>query len=289
MGLRRAVTDVNFSGTREQITSTACPNDAHAFEISERSQLHRENIVTSKILTRRAGVQGRMHTNNRSTDDSTSNTEATKAMRRAQRLRARRRKACRELGIPERDGYIYSAAPAAEAMGISVGMLRKHVEPADYTDNPYYRHAGAPVGLYDPIDLHKSLKKPAIKKAKERYAARKAAAEKAIETRMRNMVERMENAEITIIASKTDEEIRRVARNTHGGNYLGDPGLFVWSNRTARNCIRHNLTNYEALWAICNRGYTGEEAYEVLRERVDQLVNETYPQYAEDEAEEAAE
>jgi hypothetical protein len=55
----------------------------------------------------------------------------------------------------------------------------------------------------------------------------------------------------------------------------GDPGEFHWSNRTAVNCILHNL----ALWKIINRGKTGEEAYELLRERVDELIAEAYPQY----------
>lgn len=88
---------------------------------------------------------------------------------------------------------------------------------------------------------------------------------------------------VRIIRGKSTDEIRSLARATHGGNYRGDPGPFVWSNRTARNCIRHNLTNYEALWSLCNRGYTGTTAYEVLRARVDDLVDEAYPQFVEDD------
>ncbi len=114
---------------------------------------------------------------------------------------------------------------------------------------------------------------------------RQAAAVKAIETRIRNMEDAMENVELTIVSGLTDEEIRDLAISTHGGNYQGKVGEFIWSNRTARNTIRHALTNYEAQWARINRGTTGEEAYEILRERVDDLVNKTYPQFAEGEPE----
>jgi hypothetical protein len=42
--------------------------------------------------------------------------------------------------------------------------------------------------------------------------------------------------------------------------------------RTARNCIRHNLTNYEQLWERINRGWTGAPAYQILRTRVEALL-----------------
>jgi len=93
------------------------------------------------------------------------------------------------------------------------------------------------------------------------------------------MVELVEKAEITIQRGWTDKQIENLAQVTHGGNDSGDPGEFCWSNRAAVNCIRHNLTNYEALWKLINRGDTGQEAYELLRERVDELIEEAYPQY----------
>lgn len=194
-----------------------------------------------------------------------------------------RKAACRKLGIDETERLLYSAKAAADALGISVGMVRKHITPDDYAKNPYYRQAGAPVGLYDPIALVKASEKTAIIEAKARYARRKASAEKATATRQANMAAAMMEAEIEIIRGKTAQQIRQLAIATHGGNYRGDPGPFVWNNRTARNCIRHNLTNYEQLWSICNRGYTGAEAYNILRARVDALVDEAYPQFAEDE------
>jgi hypothetical protein len=56
---------------------------------------------------------------------------------------------------------------------------------------------------------------------------------------------------------------------------------FYFCNRKARNAIRHSLTNYEEQWAKINRGVTGDLAYSILRDRVDELVLEAYPQFAE--------
>jgi ribosomal protein L32E len=116
----------------------------------------------------------------------------------------------------------------------------------------------------------------------EQAKKRSEAACKAVMTRTENMERRAAESEIKIVRGKTNEEIFELALRTHGGNYLGDPGPFHWSNRAARNAIRHKLTNYEALWALCNRGYTGGGAYTILRERFDAVVDEAYPQFAED-------
>jgi hypothetical protein len=114
---------------------------------------------------------------------------------------------------------------------------------------------------------------------------RSIAAKLAVKSRIANMKQRMREAELTIVRGKTTHEIYRLALISHGGNYQGDPGEFHWSNRKARNAIRHCLTNYESLWAIANRGHTGEGAYLILRDRIDALVDEAYPQFAEGEPE----
>jgi hypothetical protein len=107
--------------------------------------------------------------------------------------------------------------------------------------------------------------------------------EEAGEGGVNHMEDRCEDAKITIVRGKTDPEIYNLALATYGGNHRGEPkGEFMWSNRTARNCIRHNLTNYEQLWSLINRGETAARAYEILRERVNDLIDEAYPQYAAD-------
>jgi hypothetical protein len=110
---------------------------------------------------------------------------------------------------------------------------------------------------------------------------RSEAARKAVATRIEHMEQAIEEAELTIVARKSNEEIYELAIHSHGGNYQGDPGEFRWSNRKARDTIRHRLTNYESLWGLINRGPTAEFAYQILRDRVDALVAETYPQFAE--------
>lgn len=110
---------------------------------------------------------------------------------------------------------------------------------------------------------------------------RSAAADKAIATRIARMRQEMETVELTIKRGYTPAQVHALALCTHGGNYLGRVGPFRWSNRTARNAIRHSLTNYEAQWDRINRGFTGAVAYNVLRDRVDALVDEAYPEYEE--------
>jgi hypothetical protein len=89
----------------------------------------------------------------------------------------------------------------------------------------------------------------------------------------------MTTVELTIVCGTTEEDIRELALLTHGGNYQGDPGPFFWSHTKAINTIRHCLTNYEQQWQKKNRGNTGAKAYNILRKRVDDLVEEAYPQF----------
>jgi hypothetical protein len=124
-----------------------------------------------------------------------------------------------------------------------------------------------------------------VKVDKKEAKKRSAAAEKGVQTRIENMYRKMETVKLTIVRGKTNSEIYELARRTHGGNYMGDPGEFYWSNRKARNAIRHCLTNYEAQWAAINRGITAQAAYAKLRSRIDDLVDEAYPQFAEGEPE----
>jgi hypothetical protein len=115
----------------------------------------------------------------------------------------------------------------------------------------------------------------------EQAAKRSLSAERAVETRVDNMIEAMKTAELTIGRGRTPRQIYELARATHGGNYQGQPREFNWHNGTARNCIRHNLTDYESLWRRINRGGTGSAAYGILRARIDKLVDEAYPEYRE--------
>lgn len=109
---------------------------------------------------------------------------------------------------------------------------------------------------------------------------RSSAAQKAVETRIDNMERAAENVELTIKSGCTNREIYDIAFSSHGGNYQGEVGEFHWSNKAARNAIRHCLTNYEKCWSLINRGDLAKVAYFILRMRVDELVDEAYPQFA---------
>ena len=154
-------------------------------------------------------------------------------------------------------------------------------EPDDTRPNPRFSHAGAPMKFWLKARVHRTEKTKRFLAWLEGSVDRSISARSGVKTRIDNMARQMEDAPISITPGLTDDEIRALAARTHGENYAGDPGEFSWSNRTARNCIRHNLTNYEALWEICNRGETGSRAYEILRKRVDELIDKTYPQFRE--------
>lgn len=152
-------------------------------------------------------------------------------------------------------------------------------EPDEFAPNPRYTKAGAPMRLYRTTRIAAVEATPEFQAAFRASQDRKLSARSAVATRVRNMEDVMREAKITITPNLTNEQIHDLAFSTHGGNYAGDPGYFNWSNRTAINCIRHNLTNYEELWKACNRGETGQGAYEILRERVDAVIRVTYPQF----------
>jgi len=147
-----------------------------------------------------------------------------------------------------------------------------------------YSNAGAPMKFYLRERVHEIERTEHFRTWQAKSKSRKNAADKAVVTRMLNMKETVRKVELTIVRGKSDEEIYQLALATHGGNYKGDRiGEFRWSKQSARNCIRHNLTNYEDLWSLINRGETGAGAYQILRERIDALIDEAYPQFANNE------
>jgi hypothetical protein len=182
---------------------------------------------------------------------------------------------------------LYSANDLRERSWTDTAMKRfLPATPDDTRPNPHYSKAGAPMKFWLRSRVHRVEKTKRFLAWQARIKERRAAAQRAVATRTSRMQENMETAELTIQRGWTDEHIRKLAVRTHGGNYAGDPGPFQWSKWTARNCVRHNLTNYEQLWKRINRGQTGQRAYEILRERVDELIDEAYPQFREaDESE----
>lgn len=146
----------------------------------------------------------------------------------------------------------------------------------DERENPIYKCA-SPMKFYSIARVKRVERSKKFAAWVVASAPRKASAATGVLTKIGNMEAFIKTAELTIIPGKTPGEIERLASETHGGNYAGDPGPFTFSCRTALNCIRHNLTNYEELWNTINRGYTGQRAYEILSKRINALVKKTYP------------
>lgn len=178
------------------------------------------------------------------------------------------------------DRKLLFSVPDLKVRGWTPTAIAKFLpEPDDTSPNPYYSRAGAPMKFWLKKRIYRVEKTKGFLAWRAAKTDLSAAARKGVVTRMDRMEAAMETAEITIRRGLTEEQIRDLAIKTHGGNYMGDPGPFTWSKRTARNCIRHNLTNYEELLKKINRGETAKSAYEILRERVDELIDEAYPQY----------
>lgn len=98
---------------------------------------------------------------------------------------------------------------------------------------------------------------------------------------VRDMVQVMREAELTIIRGKSNKAILILARKGHGVDEDDTAVPFFWSNFKARAAIRHGLTNYEELLSLLVHSRAGDPAYEELRRRIDALVDRAYPRFAE--------
>ncbi len=226
--------------------------------------------------------------------------EADEARRKAQvdaaRLLKRRQAALAKLGAtPEdggRTGLIYSAKKAALLLGVSQASLKAMVEPVDWADNPWYKCAG-PVGLYDPIDLLRVSQQKRCQRAKARCTPeRKAAAQRAVETKRKELQRWLDGIEINF-EMPTDMTLERLAqdairnRNAVSSEYPNGkprPGFeyftytpgceyedHVW--RWMVNYLRHCATDYEALLAE-KAGKVGfPEMYEQLKSKIEAAAN----------------
>ena len=174
------------------------------------------------------------------------------------------------------------SVPDLKARGWTATAIKNFLPriPDDSCPNPKYSNAGAPMKFWFKARVHRREKTKRFLAWAAGTENRRKAAYIGVATKSQRMADNAVTAEITIVRGLSDDEIHKRAVETHGGNYRGDPGEFHWSKTTARNCIRHNFTNYERLWAITNRGDTGTPAYLILRERVDTLIEENYPQFA---------
>lgn len=171
--------------------------------------------------------------------------------------------------------------PQIKSRGWTPTAIKKFLpaEPDDAIPNPKYPHSAAPMKLWLRRRVLRAERTKAFLAWKEGVEKRKDAAQKAVQTRMEYMERSVIEAEIVVVAGYTNKEIHGLASKNPGGNYQGRTSAFCWSKRSAINCIRHNLTNYEDLWALINHGDTAEYAYKELRERIDEAVDVAYSRF----------
>lgn len=188
---------------------------------------------------------------------------------------------------PPSPGVEYLNFPKLKERGWTKTMVHQFLGTPDaQVPNPFDRNAGAPMRLYQADRVETAERSTDVQAAFAKAESRREAAAKAVATRAANITEACEQAEIEVRVLSYDE-LKELSLDTHGGNYEGEPGEWYWSLWTARNCARHCCTNYEALWSETNRGETGREGYEVLRERADAAIDEAYPWLRSEEAFEA--
>ena len=173
----------------------------------------------------------------------------------------------------------YSAAELKER-GWTDTAITKFAGEADKTlRNPVFKKA-APMRLWLKARISRIEKTRRFLAWQIGAEDRKGSAVDGVQTRQSHMEEQVSEAEITIDPGWSEERLKALSLSTHGGNYEGEPrGEWHWNNRTARNTIRHCLTNYEDLWKLINRGKTSEPAYRLLSEKVEALIDATYPKY----------
>lgn len=158
--------------------------------------------------------------------------------------------------------------------------------------NPYH-HSGPPMCLWEEADVKRAMETDEFKAHYAKYHTapekRKAAAQKAAETRRKNLLDHARSIipEIEVDDDWTKEELLEAGRQSkhdfevyERGRY-GDTSHLCTDKYTlerwAVNFVRHRLTSYDAEWYRM-AGKTGcYEAHNLYHDAVNQKIAETYP------------
>jgi hypothetical protein len=175
----------------------------------------------------------------------------------------------------------YSVTALRERSWTTTAIDRFLPEPDKLARNSH--NSQIPCKLWLKERVHQIEETAPFKAWKTKLGARAQLAKRGVSSRVESMIAVMGKVEIEIDSDWRTDQIRKAAQAEYLTRQIdrGYTTEFFWSKRAARNFIRRRLTNYEALWSLCNRGETGGPAYAILRSRVDALINEVYPQFAE--------
>ena len=204
------------------------------------------------------------------------------------RLLGRRKVALVKLGATNPDGrLVYGATTAAKLLGITPKVLATMLEPCDYAKNFHYK-TGPQVGLYDPIELLRVSKQKRVAEARARCTPeRKAAAQKAVETKRKALLEWVANLEVDF-HMPPDMTLARLAelaienRNEVSAHYpdgKARPGFEYASYRPGCetedhvqrwmvNYLRRCATDYESILAQTAGKVGFQDVYAELKEKI---------------------
>jgi hypothetical protein len=173
--------------------------------------------------------------------------------------------------------------------GWTKSLIAKYlIAPDEERVNPHYR-SGPPMRLYNLARIEPLEQTNWFQAAKAKRAIRSAAAQKAVETKRERAIDWAESVDINI-PQINNTELKRAAIERYNdrldweSDYEVTPATIDsdpdFLHRITVNYIRHDLTDYDSLLANLYGTVGVDEAYEILRERVDDEIRYQYPYLA---------
>lgn len=167
--------------------------------------------------------------------------------------------------------YVYKTT-LRDVYGLTDRMIAELGDPDKYTKNPHWR-SGPMASLYliERVEAWCDANRARINDILEKRAARQRAAKRAVETKYIALIHWAETAEIELEPLASYEDAWKSAETYYSGSSWHDRydgvsfgGVIAY--------MRHNCTNYDRLLRQIDGKVGTHEAYQILRGRVDDLV-----------------
>jgi hypothetical protein len=178
-------------------------------------------------------------------------------------------------------------APELKKRGWTDTAIKKFLSEPDATKpNPHYKTA-APMRLYKKSRVYGKERSRAFKAWREGVDKRKAAAQKAVETKERKLLDKIESFEVSV--DKITNVVKEACAhyNARNGMKIIDYGYEPatensdksFLDRITVNYIRHELTDYDYELMDLVGKVGKQSAYEKLVEKVYKEIGRVYPEY----------
>lgn len=170
-------------------------------------------------------------------------------------------------------------------------LLIKHFlkEPDLIVDNPHYK-SSPPMSLYL-IEKIKSIEEtPQFKAMMQSASIRKKNANKAVDTKKAIILNYITNLKIILPDIPKDELIKRAVTSYNNfksqksferDEYYFEPATVnadpIFLNRICKNYLRHKCTRYENELSRIFGKVGVDEAYEILKTKINKYIDEKYP------------